>query len=282
MTTPTTTVRATAPEPRPQFRDLLAAEWVKLWSLRSIRWTFALSAAALILFTTNGVLADYRNWPSNSPQLRASYPAAGYEDIFVPGAAMVLMLVTGSIGAITVVGEYASGLARTTFTAVPARGSLMAAKALVVAAATFAYGALVAAASFTVAQAVLSGRHINLSIGHPGALRAVLASALLAPVCALIGMSIGAILRHTATTMVTTAALLLLVPEFFDERHHWTAAIAHTMPYLAWQRLWRLDELGFPPGIHYPSTATEAWIALAAWPLVAVPVATLVVRRRDM
>ncbi|MFH9354943.1 hypothetical protein [Kitasatospora sp. NPDC017646] len=191
MTTPTTTVRATAPEPRPRFRDLLAAEWIKLWSLRSIRWTFALSAAALILFNTNGVLADYRNWPSYSPQLRASYPAAGYEDIFVPSAAMVLMLVTGSIGAIT-------------------------------------------------------------SIGHPGALRAVLASALLAPVCALIGVSIGAILRHTATTMVTTAALLLLVPAFLDERHRWTAAIAHAMPYLARQRLWRLDELGFPPGHPLP------------------------------
>ncbi|MFB7667930.1 ABC transporter permease [Kitasatospora sp. NPDC056138] len=277
-----TTVRATAPEPRPRFRDLLAAEWIKLWSLRSIRWTFALSAAALVLFNANGVLADYRNWPSYSPQLRASYPAAGYADAFVPSAAMVLMLVTGSIGAIAIVGEYASGLVRTTFTAVPARRSLMAAKSLVVAAATAVYGALVAATSFAVAQAVLSGRHINLSISHPGALRGVLASTLLAPVCALIGMSIGAVIRHTATTMVTTAALLLLVPEFFDERHRWTAAIAHVMPYTAWQRLWRLDELGFPPGIHYPGAAIEAWIVFAAWPLVAVPFAALVVRRRDL
>ncbi|MFD8749521.1 ABC transporter permease [Kitasatospora sp. NPDC059577] len=282
MTTTKATTRAAVPEPRPQFRDLLAAEWIKLWSLRSIRWTFALSAAALILFNTNGVLADYRNWPDYSPQLRASYPAAGYLDAYVPSAAMVLMLVSGSIGAIVVVSEYASGLVRTTFTAVPARGSLTAAKSLAVAAATAVYGALIAATSFAVAQAVLSGRHIDLSISHPGALRAVLASALLAPVCALIGMSIGAVIRHTATTMVTTAALLLLVPEFFDERHHWSAAIAHAMPYTAWQRLWRLDELGFPPGIHYPATATEAWITLVAWPLVAVPFAALVVRRRDL
>lgn len=47
---------------------------------------------------------------------------------------MTLMLVAGSVGALTIVSEYSSGLIRTTTVAVPARGAVVLAKAVVTAA----------------------------------------------------------------------------------------------------------------------------------------------------
>jgi ABC-2 type transport system permease protein len=100
---------------------------------------------------------------------------------FVPEAYQILMLVAGCIGAIMLFGEYSSGLIRTTFAAVPARRSVIAAKAVVVAAVMLTFGTVVSAASSGLTQAIYDGQRIGLSITAPGALRAVTASALLAP-----------------------------------------------------------------------------------------------------
>ncbi|MFD9537362.1 hypothetical protein [Streptomyces sp. NPDC060010] len=66
------------------------------------------------------------------------------------------MLVAGSVGALTVVSEYSSGLIATTTVAVPARGAVTAAKAVVTAALWTALGTVVSTGSFLVSQAILS------------------------------------------------------------------------------------------------------------------------------
>ncbi|WP_327418736.1 ABC transporter permease subunit [Streptomyces sp. NBC_01233] len=274
-----TAVRATAL--RVRFRDLLAAEWIKLWSLRSTPWAFGISALAVIGINVNAAIADYNNYP-NYPQ--------GAKDLFVPiwamrdaftlGAGMVLMLAAGSIGALTLVGEYSTGQIRTTFAAVPARRSVVAAKMAVVTAVMLVYGAFVSAVSFAATQAILSGRHVGLPLDYPGALRATAASALLAPVCALVGMGLGALLRHTATTIVTLTGVLLLLPSLINDRNAWSAALLHALPRGAWDRLTEVGDSPVP--VLYPATITGAWIVYAAWPLAAAAIAAVVVHRRDL
>ena len=53
--------------PRARFRDLLAAEWIKLWSLRSTSWTLALVTLYVAGVSAYASLADYRNWPDYAP-----------------------------------------------------------------------------------------------------------------------------------------------------------------------------------------------------------------------
>lgn len=284
MTTLATPPLTIAPdsEPRARFCDLLAAEWSKLWSLRSTPWALGLSALAILGINVNGAVADYNNWPRYNAGIRALFvPVWAMRDAFNNNAAMIVMLVAGSIGAITIVSEYSSGLVRTTFAAIPDRRSLVAAKMAVVTVVMLAYGTLTAASSFGLTQAILSGRHIGLSISYPGALQAVAASALLAPVSALVGMGIGALIRHSATTMVTTSLVLIVLPSFFTDSHRWTADLDHAMPHNAWQRLVNVDYAPFGP-VHYPATTTGAWIVFAAWPLLAAIIAMVVVRRRDL
>jgi ABC-2 type transport system permease protein len=274
-----TTMRTQAPdtEPGARFADLLASEWIKLWSLRSTYWVMGLGTLAMIGLNINGTIADNANWPSYTTAQRTNFDPL--HDAFGHSPALLLMLAAGSIGAMIVTSEYASGLIRTTFAAVPARRSVAAAKATVVALVMLAAGTVIAASAFAATQAILSGRHAGWSITHPVALRALVASALLAPVCALIGMGIGVLIRHTATTIVAVIVLLDLLPQFFNsQRHPWVTEIGNAMPVRAWERL-----VGpFSGGGPNPETITESWIVFALWALVAAVVAMIAVEHRDV
>jgi len=270
--------------PASRFTDLLVAEWIKLRSLRSTYWALGAGALAVIAFNANAARVDAADSSRFNGQMRDHISQLALRDAFTDGSAMILILAVASIGAITIVGEYATGLVRTTFAAVPDRRALMAAKVTLVTAVMTVYGALVAGASFAATQAILDTRDIGVPLSHPGALRVVAASALLAPVCALAGMALGAVIRHSATTMVAATAVLLLIPSFITDRYQWTAAVRHAQPVNAWNRL---ADIAFghdpftliPP---HPATVTGAWITFAAWAAVAAIVAVVAVDRRDV
>lgn len=267
-------------EPAARFRDLVAAEWLKFLSLRSIRRGAVVSALAVVALNANAAYADYRNWPTYPAQIRAEFvPDWAMNDAFNDGSALILMLAASALGALMIVSDYASGLARTTFAAVPARRSVVAAKTTVLTAVMVVYGAVVAGTSFAVTQAILSGRGIGISIGYPGALRAVAASALLAPVCALVGLGIGAVVRHPAASIVAAVVVLLLVPALLDERRRLTADLSHATPRGAWSRL---DGLSVMQQLPYQATVPGSWLVYAGWSLAGVLVAVLVVHRRDL
>lgn len=273
------TVSPGAAEPAARFRDLLAAEWLKLWSLRSSPWAHLITALAVIGFNAGQAYDTYRYWTALHAPDKDRFVSDGIPlaEAFTGNAASILMLAAGAIGAVTVVGEYGTGLIRTTFAAVPARRAVMLAKAAVLAGVTTVLGALIATVSFLVTQAILSGRGIGVPLDHPGALRVVAASALLMPVSALAGMAVGTVLRQMGTTMVATFVTLLVLPLVVSPDRYWSALIAHALPHPAWQRL---TEAGSPAAA-YPWTHGGAWTVYAAWALGAVAVTVLTVDRRD-
>ncbi|MER7723944.1 ABC transporter permease [Streptomyces sp. NPDC096323] len=282
-TAPATTAppaRVANDEPRARFSDLLAAEWLKTWSLRSTSWMYAITALAVIAFNAGTAYDHYKYWNQYDDRGRASFIANGSPlmDAFTGNAAMVLVLAVAAIGAVSITGEYGTGLIRTTFTAVPARRSVTAAKALVLTAVTTVFGTLVALASFASTQAILSGRDASVTLSHPGAVRLVVASALLAPVAALAGLAIGAVIRHTGGSVVGCVVVLLLLPMVLSDRRHLTAVLQHTLPFSAWERLSVSD---LHATVLYPWTASGAWTVYAFWALLAGAVAVLAVHRRD-
>ncbi|WP_086831423.1 ABC transporter permease subunit [Streptomyces sp. NRRL B-24572] len=267
-------------EPRARFRDLVGSEWLKLWSLRSTGWSLLLGTLAVVAFNVGTAWDHYRYWFQYDAASRAEFEANGMalRDAFTYNSVLVLILASAAMGAVAVVGEYSSGLIRTTFTAVPARGSLMAAKVLVVAVVQVLFGAVVAFGSFWATQAVLSARGAGLALTHPGALGVVVAAALLAPVCAVVGMAVGALLRKSAASIVGTFVLLLLLPAVLTDRRHLSAVLAHATPLHAWQRL---ADAGPPAEELFPWSAGGAWLVYALWPLAGAVVTVLAVRGRD-
>ncbi|MEU3191444.1 ABC transporter permease [Streptomyces sp. NPDC006992] len=272
-----------------RFRHLLAAEWIKLWSLRSTYWVLSAGALTVIGINVNSAASNadrlaHQQLPSEPPPGVSARPEPLFDPLhtaFVDPAWQLLMVIAATVGGIAVFGEYTSGLIRTTFTAVPDRQAVIAAKVTVVSGVMLTLGTLVSGTSFGVTQMLLR-EYGGLSLGDPGALRAVTAAALLAPLCALVGMAVGAVIRHAAGSIVAVIALLLLVPALFQgERYRWVKEIGNAMPFSAWERLVMNPERARDLG-KYPLTSTEAWIVYGAWATAAVAIAVLVVRRRDV
>ncbi|MGW3295555.1 ABC transporter permease [Streptomyces xiamenensis] len=270
--------------PRPRFARLLAAEWIKLWSLRSSYWVLGAGALAVIAINVNAARSNADRLATLWPPPDGLDPRMMFDPMhtaFVGPAYQILVIIAGSVGAIALFGEYTSGLIRTTAAAVPDRRAVVAAKAAVVTAVTLAMGTVVALTSFAVSQWLLR-EYGGLSLADPGAARAVAASALLAPVSALVGLAVAALIRHATGTVVTTIGVLLLLPALFGgDTYRWVAEIGHAMPLPAWQTLTLNPAMDYDPG-RYPATVTGSWIVLAAWPLAAAVTAVSVVHRRDL
>lgn len=175
---------------------MLNSERVKLVTLKSPLWS-ALLAAVLSL----GVAALQGASAYGAAGVRPESAATGVAVFGVP----VLMI----LSAMTVTGEYRTGMIRTTFAATPNRTLVLAAKAVVTSVCAGLYTAVLVVAAVVVAgllsDAVPSTR---LSLTAPGVWRVVGALAVYAMAAAVLGVAVGALLRHTAGAV----AILLLWP----------------------------------------------------------------------
>ena len=252
-------------------RDVLSCEWTKLRSIRSNGWTL-LIAAVVTLGVTAIVAASF-----------ASAPASGQRAPIDPLASSFLGFAEYTVLPVTVLSvlvftsEYGSGLIRTTFTAVPRRRAVLAAKAAVTGAAAFTVGVLLALACFVLTQAILSSGHRGLSLSHPGAPRAVLAAGLAVAVSAVVGVGAGAIIRHTAGGIAAAVivvyllgVLCLILPA------PWNTRLGRfTLPFAAYQAVTLHPKEGLlSPGLSV--------LVLVAWPAVTLLVASAVIVRRDV
>jgi len=280
MTAVTTAPARTAAEPRARFRDLLGAEWLKFWSLRSAPWSLVISALVVLALNAGQAWDHWRYWHQDD-MTPARFIANGMplQDAFTTNAGIAMMIAAAAIGTLAVTGEYGTGLIRVTFTAVPARRPVLAAKTLVITAVMTVFGAAVSAVSFGLVQAILSARHADVTIGYPGALRIVAASALLAPLSALVGVAVGVIVRHSAAAVAASIVILQVIPLLIHASGHVSAVIAHALPFWAWNRL---DFVPFDGRDAYPWTFAGAWTVFAVWAAVAAVLAVAAAGWRDV
>jgi hypothetical protein len=251
--------------------DLVAAEWIKLRSLRSTYWVLLAATATAFGIGLLVCNADAGQWPRMTPSQRAGFDPMA--DSFTGFA--VAQLLFAAIGVLTVTGEYSSGLIRTTFAAVPARRAVLAAKAAVVCLVTVTAGLGAALASFAAGQAILSRQHIGISLGHPGALRAVIVAAVFLGVATLTGLGLGVLIRHAAGALAIIVVLLFLAPSFLHGGSQWAIDIGNALPANAVRRLISLHPWPGAPSV------TESALVMIIYPVVALAAAAYVIHRRD-
>jgi len=246
--------------------DLLASEWTKFRSVRSTYWSLAVAVVTPV--AVSAVVA----FAFTSARNQGPPP-----DPLLPGVISLeyAVIAVSVMGVLAFSAEYSTGLIRVTFTAAPRRRAVLAAKAVVLAVVTLAAGELVAFVSFWLVQAILAGHHQGVSLGHPGVAGAVLSAGLLLCVCTLLGLALGAVIRHTAGGIAATAAVIL-VP-----------AILALLP-APWNgRLGRftLLEAARQVSALHPATnlLSPGWslLVLLAWPAAALAVAAVLITRRD-
>ena len=269
MTAPEIAVAAPAvPSRLARARDALAFEWTKLRSVRSNYWTLLIAAVV-----TLGVTAIVAQAIASAPVPPPDGPMNPLTSSFIGYGEYTVLPVT-VLSVLTFTSEYASGLIHTTFTAVPRRRAVLAAKAAVAGAAALIAGELLAFACFFFTQAILSGHHRGLALFHPGALRAVLAAGFVLAACAIASVGVGAVIRHTAgaiaaavTVIYLLAVLCLVLP------HPWNIRLGRfTLPLAAYQLITLHPQPGLlPPGL--------SMLVLIGWPAAALLAAALVITR---
>ncbi len=187
---------------------VMRSEWVKLRSVRSIRWVLVAMVAGTLALGITDCLVEASDWAHMTAASRARFDPA---NISLAGLAFAPLAI-GIAGVLVMSGEYGSGLIRSTLAAVPRRRLLLAAKAAVLAAVALALGEVTVLAVFLAGQAVLAGRAPHATLGQPGVLRAVALSGAYLALLALFGLGLGAVIRRSAGAIAAYAGLVLVLP----------------------------------------------------------------------
>jgi ABC-2 type transport system permease protein len=165
------------------FSRVARMEWVKLASLRSTWWTLAVTIAA-----ANGIAVAV------GAQSKAH--TADLTNNILGGVAPGLLL-TGVLGVLVMTSEYSSGLIRSTLAAAPKRPLVLAAKAAVFGTVSLVVGEIASFSAFLVGRSSLPSTITSPALSHPSVLRAVVLAGAGYCLIGLIGVGLGAIIRHT-------------------------------------------------------------------------------------
>lgn len=247
------------------FPRALRSEWIKLTTLRSTWWSIGITAALTIGLTTLLV------------QAMGAVSLGGVQAAV--SSVQFTMLLAGILGVIAVTGEYSTGMIRSTLAANPVRGSVLAAKAGVVATLMFAASFIINLVATLVVSPIVAGRgHPVLWLDLAETWVPMLAAAFSMAVFALIGVSFGFVLRSGAGAIAATVGLLFVLPivasMFNTDVLPWVGEIGAYLP------LWASQSLILPS-----STWGLEWqvalLTLLAWAAAGLLSAWTVLRTRD-
>jgi ABC-2 type transport system permease protein len=206
----TTDAESRVPGGRYGLAQAARMEWIKLRGLRSTWWTLAVTVAGTI-----GIGAAVgRNSRDGSADLTNNALAG-----VVPG-----LLLVGALGVLTMTGEYSSGTIRATLAAIPRRRLVLAAKAVVFGAVTLIVGEAAAFLAFFAEAVTLRHGIAAPTLGQPGVLRAVVVTGAGYCLVGLLGLGLGAIIRHSAAAVGVLVAGVYVVAQVIGFIAHGAAA----------------------------------------------------------
>ncbi|MQY05591.1 ABC transporter permease [Actinomadura macrotermitis] len=250
-------------------RGAVAAEWTKLWSLRSTWWSLAGTPALMglmCLILGSSVASDNTNEITTDDQgvVSVSGVAVGAVDLvqFVPLTLAILMITS----------EYATGGVRGTLQCVPPRGRMLLAKAAVAAAALFPLGVL---------SGLLGTAVAGFALGEWGRFSAAdtafdaLAIGGYLVLISVFALGLGTLLRSTAGTLTTAFLLVMAVPILLDGTDApLLEHVADALPSAAGRIF-----MGGADDASYPQAV--GLLILAAWTAASLWAARTTLRHRD-
>ena len=190
--------------------DALHAEWTKLRTVSGPAWLLlgVVALTAAVSAAADG--ATHCPAGMNCPVDPAKLSLTGIQF----GQAVVAILAV-----LVICNEYSTGMIRTTFTAMPRRLLVYAAKAVIVAVVVLAAGAVAVLGSVLAGHLILPSHGFTASRGfHPvwlsygPALRAATGSVLYLALIALLSLGIAALVRDSAVAIGAVLAILYLFP----------------------------------------------------------------------
>jgi ABC-2 type transport system permease protein len=228
---PTTSHAATPPaaaQVQPTFAGVVRGEWIKLLSLRSTWWALASTAAVitLVALAAAASLNAMADDPALAPGIEQMHGAEVISSGFHFG-----MLTIAVLGALLITGEYATGLIRSTFAAVPTRIPVLAAKALTLVVLTAAVTLVSVTLSYFLTMPRLSQYDLVPALDDPGTWRVFGGTLYSLISAALFSLGVGTLLRSTAASLTAALTVLLLLPGILSFiRLDWVETIVSYLP----------------------------------------------------
>ena len=279
VTTPGTGLRTRADIARLKVTGprVAASEWFKFASLRSSWITIA---SAIVVILGFGALAaavsvgDVQPGPGGGG-------GGGRMALLDPTAlslagAQLAGIILAILGVLVISGEYSSGMIRATLAAVPRRLPVLWGKAVVVGVVSLVVALPATFGAFWLGQSIL-GSGKNASLSDPGVLGAVLGTAAYLAGIALLGLALGALLRHATGAVGVLFTLLFLAPGLLPVvlPDSWSDAI---VPYLPSNAGASFSSVTAADGM---LSAGAGAAVLIAWIVVLLGAAAVLLRRRD-
>jgi ABC-2 type transport system permease protein len=189
------------------FSDVLHAEWTKARAVPSTMWT--LIVAAVLGIGLGALISSVAaNHYANSPSSHPNWDPTSIGD----SGLSIAQLAIGVLGVLLITSEYSSGSIGTSLAAVPRRGRLLAAKAVVILVLTFVAVELIAFVAFWIGQALISGHAPSASLGQGGVLRALVGAGLYGALLGMMGLTFGTIIRNAAGAIAVLVAIIYVLP----------------------------------------------------------------------
>jgi ABC-type transport system involved in multi-copper enzyme maturation permease subunit len=247
----------------------LKSEFTKIRSVRSTYWnllgmvvvTIGISALASYGATRN------QHGPGFDPTMQSL------------GGLYLSQLIIAALGVLVITSEYSTKMIGTSLTAMPRRGTLIAAKAIVFGAVSFVTSLVTCFAAFFLGQAIMSSHHISTTLSQPGVLRAVVGGALFLTAVGLLGFGIGLLIRHSAGAICTAVAMLFVASILVNLLpSSWQNHVDRLLPAIAGGSIWSVVPQSSPPATFGPWTG---YAVLCAWAAVAIAGGMYLFRKRN-
>jgi ABC-2 type transport system permease protein len=246
---------------------LIRSEWIKLRTVRSTIWSFAIVIVASVTLAIG--------LSSSASDVARTIEEQAAEALWVATFGVYIgQLVMAVLGVLVISGEYGTGMIRSTLTAVPKRTPALAAKAVVLFVASFIVGAIATFAASLISVPILAERGVDVQFDGAFISRLLLASLYLA-LTSVFALGIGTILRSSAGALSAVLGVVLLLPFLVFQlefaKADWLRALP---PYL-------FSNAG--AGM-YTGGVFEQWqffLIVVAWTAVSLGLGALLLKRRD-
>ncbi|MCF2527401.1 ABC transporter permease subunit [Yinghuangia soli] len=213
MSAPAQTVRLpegdAAPEGRVGFGAFLVAEWIKIRTVRSTFWTLIALAVVSIGITVLICSLSADSLAKDVAEGRVGNDE--HPDQFLTVGAAFGQVAALVLGVLVMSSEYATGMIRSTLTAMPRRTSVLVAKALILLLLVFVVGTIVAFVGYFAANPFFENKDIGVPLDSPGITRALFGVGLYLAVLALFGFALALLLRHTAGAITVGLAMIFVI-----------------------------------------------------------------------
>jgi ABC-type transport system involved in multi-copper enzyme maturation permease subunit len=240
-------------------------------------------------FTQSGGTLTVRGSGDIAPMVIGSGSSADADHTLTGTFAALIALIV--IAALFVTSEYRRGLIRTTLTASPRRGRILAAKAIVIGAVAFLVGLVSAAIALAIGHHIATANgHQVFPVGTATEIRLIVGTAALLGVAAIAALAVGTMLRRGAGA-VTVVIVAIVLPYILATASllplgatQWLLRVTPAAAFAVQQSLVQYPQVAgdyAPTNGYYPLAPWAGFAVLCAYTALALGGAALLLRRRD-